>query len=75
MINKEVRLPITRQCKVLELSRSGVYYTPVAVSTKDRELMRQIDGFIFTIPFMGAGRFAMNYGRGDMISGVTRYVV
>ena len=54
MINKEVRLPITRQCKLLELSRSGVYYTPVPVSAKDLELMRQIDEIHLQYPFYGS---------------------
>jgi putative transposase len=54
MINKEVRLPITRQCKLLELSRSGVYYTPVPVSAKDLELMSQIDEIHLQYPFYGS---------------------
>jgi len=54
MINKEVRLPITRQCELLELSRSGVYYTPVPVSTRDLELMRQIDEIHLQYPFYGS---------------------
>lgn len=54
MINKEVRLPITCQCKLLELSRSGVYYTPVPVSAKDLEQMRQIDEIHLQYPFYGS---------------------
>ncbi len=30
MIDKEDELPVTRQCEILDLSRSGIYYTPVA---------------------------------------------
>ena len=43
MIDKDDKLPVTRQCGLLDLSRSAVYYTPVPLSEKDRELMRQID--------------------------------
>jgi putative transposase len=43
MIDKEDKLPVTRQCDLLDLKRSGVYYTPAPLSTKDMELMRQID--------------------------------
>ena len=43
MIDKEDELSVTRQCELLEFSRSGFYYTPVPVSAKDMELMRQID--------------------------------
>ena len=54
MINREKSLPITRQCELLELSRSSVYYTPVPVSTKDLELMRQIDEIHLQYPFYGS---------------------
>lgn len=43
MIDKTEELSVTSQCKILELSRSGIYYTPVPVSARDLELMRQID--------------------------------
>lgn len=33
----------TRQCKVLNLSRSGVYYVPVLVDDRGRELMKFVD--------------------------------
>lgn len=42
MINREDPLPLTTQCKILNLSRSGIYYVRVAVSDKDRELMNLI---------------------------------
>lgn len=54
MIDKEAPLPVTRQCKILELSRSGVYYTPVPLSAMDIELMRQIDEIHLLYPFFGS---------------------
>ncbi len=54
MIKREKSVPITRQCELLELSRSSVYYTPVPVSTKDLELMRQIDEIHLQYPFYGS---------------------
>jgi putative transposase len=53
MIVKEHSLPITHQCRILNLSRSGIYYLPVAVSDKDRDLMRLIDEIHINYPFMG----------------------
>ena len=32
MIDKEDKLPVKRQCEILKLSRSGIYYTPVPLS-------------------------------------------
>jgi putative transposase len=54
MIDKEDSLPVTRQCEILELSRSGIYYTPVPISAKDMELMRQIDKIHLLYPFYGS---------------------
>jgi putative transposase len=54
MIDKKDSLPVTRQCEILELSRSGVYYNPAPISTKDIELMRQIDEIHLLSPFYGS---------------------
>jgi putative transposase len=54
MIDKEDALSMTRQCQILGLSRSGLYYMPAPVSAKDRELMRQIDKIHLMYPFYGS---------------------
>ncbi len=54
MIDKEHTLPISKQCKVLELSRSSVYYTPHPVSDSDRKLMRVIDEIHLEDPTLGS---------------------
>ena len=53
MINRKHPLPVTQQCRILNLSRSGVYYTPVLVSDKDRELMNLIDRIHLDEPYLG----------------------
>jgi len=50
MIDKED----ARQCEILELSRSGLYYMPASVSAKDMEFMRQIDRIHLLYPFYGS---------------------
>jgi len=54
MIDKEHELPITKQCKILELSRSSIYYEPTPASDKDRELMRLIDEIHLEEPYLGS---------------------
>ncbi len=54
MIDKKDALPVTRQCELLELSRSGIYYKPVPLSAMDVELMRQIDEIHLLCPFYGS---------------------
>jgi putative transposase len=53
MINREHPLPLTTQCKVLNLSRSGIYYTPVLISGRDRQLMDLIDRIRLDEPYLG----------------------
>ena len=44
MIEREhAGLSLTRQCRLLELSRSSVYYRPVGESAQTLALMRRID--------------------------------
>jgi len=43
MVDRKHRLPIFQQCRILELSRSSVYYRPQPVSAADLALMHRID--------------------------------
>jgi putative transposase len=54
MINRDDPLPITKQCRILELSRSSVYYMPAPLPDKDRELMRLIDEIHLEEPYLGS---------------------
>jgi putative transposase len=54
MIDKGEALPVTQQCALLDLCRSGVYYQAVPVSAKDLELMRQIDEIHLAWSFYGS---------------------
>ncbi len=45
---------MTRQCEILELSRSGVYYNPVPLRARELEIMRQIDEIHLLSPFYGS---------------------
>ena len=56
MLTREHALPLTRQCKILNLSRSSQYYRPVAVSQEDLGLMRAIDEIHLKRPFFGSWR-------------------
>jgi len=53
MIDREHPLPLTKQCRILNLSRSGIYYFPLLVSDRDRELMRLIDEIHLNYPYLG----------------------
>jgi putative transposase len=54
MIDRSDKLSVVRQCELLGLSRSSVYYTPQPVSESDLALMRRIDELHLNHPFAGA---------------------
>jgi len=56
MITPEHPLPITRQCRLLDLARSSFYYRPKPISARDLELMRAIDEIHLAYPFYGSRR-------------------
>jgi len=54
MVNKMANISLTRQCKILRISRSSLYYTPMGFSAKTLELMRQIDRVFTKYPLFGS---------------------
>lgn len=56
MITRESNLPVTRQCQLLNLNRSTVYYQAKPVSAEDLNLMRRIDEMHLKRPFYGSRR-------------------
>ena len=59
MIRKEnTKLSLTRQCKLLKISRSSIYYTPVGVDAETLKLMHEIDRVFTKYPFFGSLQIA-----------------
>ena len=52
-------LSIVHQCKLLDISRSGLYYQPARVSESDLELMKLIDCQYMVTPFYGTRKMAV----------------
>ena len=55
MISKG-HLSIVKQCELLQIHRSGVYYKPTEESDLNLELMRLMDEHYLHHPFKGASR-------------------
>jgi putative transposase len=51
------------QCKILKISRSSLYYTPVGFNAETLELMRQIDKSFIQHPFFGSRPIAAYLSR------------
>ena len=56
MIDKDSKLSIVRQCRLLNLARSTFYYSPTPISDRDLTLMRLIDEIHMDLPFYGSRR-------------------
>ncbi len=54
MIDREHKLSVVRQAKLLGFSRGSVYYSPRPVSDGDLALMRRIDELHLDYPFAGS---------------------
>ena len=52
-------LSIKRQCKLLDISRSGLYYQPKGISEEDLTLMKLIDRQYLATPFYGARKIVV----------------
>ncbi len=49
---------MVRQCTLLDISRSGLYYQPIGISEEDLTLMQLIDRQYLATPFYGARKIA-----------------
>jgi putative transposase len=58
MIEPESELSVRRQCELLGINRSSLYYEPVGASTEEPSLMRRIDELHLDKPFYGSRRVA-----------------
>jgi putative transposase len=54
MIDRSHGLSVTRQARLLGLSRASVYYTPQAVPDAELAIMRRLDELHLELPFAGS---------------------
>jgi putative transposase len=54
MIDRTHKLPVSRQCCLLEIGRSSYYYQAVPMDQRDVDLMRMIDEIHLKYPFYGS---------------------
>ncbi len=54
MVEPQTNLSVRKQCELLGISRSGLYYQPVSPSPEDLALMRRIDELHLRCPFYGS---------------------
>ena len=62
-------LSVSRQCSMLKLSRSSLYYTPVGMSAETLGLMKAIDKVFTAYPFFGNRQIAAYLRRDKIVVG------
>ena len=67
MIDREHALPLTRQAKLLKLSRGSLYYQARPVPPADLAIMRRIDELHLEYPFAGS-RMLRDLLRGEGVA-------
>jgi len=72
MIDRSHELPVSRQAKVLNISRGSVYYKPRPVSAADLAMMRRIDELHLDYPFAGSRMLRDMLGREGVHAGRQR---
>jgi len=70
MINRDrTDLSLTKQCKLLKISRSSLYYTPVGLNAETVDLMNKIDRVFTKYPFFGSLQIAAHLPRNGFQAG------
>jgi len=58
MVDAQAELSVRRQCELLQVSRSGLYYDAVATSAEELALMRRMDELHLKWPFYGSRKLS-----------------
>ena len=72
MVRAHPALSLSRQCRLLSIGRSSLYYEPKGESAETLLLMRRIDELFLKYPFYGARRMALHLRREGMRIGRRR---
>ena len=63
VMRNDSALSLSRQCRLLSIGRSSLYYTPGGESPETLALMRRIDALFLKYPFYGARQMVLHLRR------------
>ena len=72
LVERDGALSIRRQCALLGISRSSVYYAPREESAENLALMRRMDALSLQYPFYGSRQMARHLRREGVAAGRRR---
>ena len=64
------QLSISQQCKLVSLSRSAFYYTPVGIDASTLTMMKEIDRVFTKYPFFGSRQITAYLRREGVVEGL-----
>jgi len=59
MVDRDAELPVTRQCQLLKVTRSAVYYRPAAMPEDTLGIMRALDEIHLELSFLGSRKLVI----------------
>jgi len=69
LVEPSAVMPMRRQCELLAVNRSSLYYEPVAPDAEELALMRRMDELHLKYPFLGSRKMAqMLRGEGRLVN-------
>ena len=69
LVEPSAVMPMRRQCELLAVNRSSLYYEPVAPVAEELALMRRMDELHLKYPFLGSRKMAqMLRGEGRLVN-------
>ncbi len=68
-------LSLSRQCRLLSISRSSFYYAPKGESPENLALMRTLDELFMKYPFYGSRQMVRQLRREGVRVGLTGFAV
>ena len=69
MVDRGCGLSLSRQCELLDVSRSSQYYEPLGESAANLALMRRLDELHLEHPFYGSRQMARHLRREGVVAG------
>lgn len=67
MIGREAELPVARQCRLLRVTRSTVYYRPAPLREDTFTIMRALDEVHLELPFLGSRKLVAELARRGLV--------
>lgn len=68
LVSKEDKLPVSKQCELLEINRTSVYYTPVEPDReRENEIKHRLDYWHTKMPYLGVRKLRIKLRENDHI--------